>query len=311
MMNKCTIAITIRSFNLNGPPMAKLRDSCTIGYINRSGERLSESGLLAAIDGASGVIAGTEPFTRRVLDASPHLRVISRVGRGTDSIDIAAAQARGIQICITPEAPVLAVAEHTLALIFALCKRICPYNQEMRTGVHVNVPTTLLSGKTVGIVGFGRIGTRVGSMLSSLGCRILVHDPIVEREGGQDVTFTGSLEDLASRADIITLHATPRPDGRPIFDERAFSHCRKGVLFINTARGSLVDERGLASAIGDGTVAGAGLDVFSGEPYSGPLLGLPQVIATPHVASNTVETRQRMEMEAVENLIHGLAGGPV
>jgi len=307
-MGECTIAVTIRSFDYDGRAMAKLRGHCTVGYVNSTGRRLEEGELMEAIGRAEGVIAGTEPFSRRVMDASPGLRAISRVGTGTDSIDLPAASARGIQVFTTPEAPVQAVAEHTLALVLALSKRICPYNQEMRTGLERTVPGTLLSGKTAGIVGFGRIGSRVASMLSSLGCRVLVHDPLVGRRAVEGVDFAGSLEDLTGRADIITLHAAPEAHGKPIFDDRIFSLCRKGVLFINTARGSLVDEKALASAIMNGTVAGAGLDVFSREPYSGPLLGFPQVIATPHVASNTLETRERMEMEAVENLIRGLSG---
>jgi D-3-phosphoglycerate dehydrogenase len=232
------------------------------------------------------------------------------VGTGTDNIDLRTARARGIRVFTTPEAPVQAVAEHTLALILCLAKRLCPFNAQMRMGEYRTDPGTLISGKTVGIVGYGRIGRRVGSMLSALGCRVIVYDPPIAEREGVDVTFTGTLGDLADQADIISLHATPGQDGRPIFDDRVFSRCRRGVLFVNTARGSLVDEEALASAILSGRVAGAGLDVFSREPYSGPLLGLPQVIATPHVASNTRETRERMEMEAVENLMHGLAGGP-
>jgi len=307
-MHKCTIAITIRSFDTTGVPMVKLRESCEIGYVNSTGRRLEEGDLIEAVGIAEGVIAGTEPLSRRVMDASPRLRAISRVGTGTDTIDLAAARARGIQVYTTPEAPVEAVAEHTLALVLALSKRICPYNQEMRTGMERTVPGTLVSGKTAGIVGFGRIGSRVASMLSSLGCRVLVYDPLIRRNGVKEVAFAETLEDLAGQADIITLHATPGADGKPIFDDRIFSRCKKGILFINTARGSLVDERALASAIMNGTVTGAGLDVFSREPYSGPLLGYPQVIATPHVASNTLDTRERMEMEAVENLIRGLSG---
>jgi D-3-phosphoglycerate dehydrogenase len=288
--------------------MTRLREHCEIGYINSTGRRLGEGDLIGAVGGAQGVIAGTEPYSRRVLDAMPGLRAISRVGTGTDTIDLAAARARGIQVFTTPEAPVQAVAEHTLALTLAILRRICPYNQEMRAGQERTVPGVLLSGKTVGIVGFGRIGRRVASIFSSLGCRVLVHDPFIGRGDVPGVAFADTLEDLAGRADIITLHAAPGPGARPIFDGRILSRCRKGVILINTARGSLVDEEALASALEDGTVAGAGLDVFSREPYSGPLLGYPGIIATPHVASNTLETRERMEMEAVDNLIRGLSG---
>jgi len=308
-MRDCTVALTIRSFDHDGPAMARLREACRIGYVNRSGKRLGEGDLCRALGGADGVIAGTEPFSRRVIDACPDLRVISRVGTGTDSIDREAAERRGIRVLTTPDAPVQAVAEHTLALLLAILKRIPERNELVREGKADAQPGSILAGKTVGIVGLGRIGRRVAAMLRALGCRVIAYDPFRQGTDPAGVEIRGSLEDLVAGADILTLHAPAQPGNRPILDGRIFSLCRKGVVLVNTARGSLVDEKALVRALEDGTVAGAGLDVFPSEPYTGELLRFPQLVATPHVASNTRETRREMEMEAVENLIAGFSGG--
>jgi D-3-phosphoglycerate dehydrogenase len=286
--------------------MGRLRKGCRIGFVNRSGRRMPEGDISRAIGGAEGVIAGTEPFSRRVIEACPRLRIISRVGTGIDSIDMEAAQARGIRVFTTPNSPVQAVAEHTLALLLSVLKRIPQRNEMMRQGEEALEPGTLLAGKTVGVLGFGRIGMKVAAMLESLGCRVLVHDPYREGPDQPGVKFLASLEDLAGEADILTLHASAQPGGRPLLDGHLLSRCRRGIVIVNTARGSLIDEAALVHALEEGRVAAAGLDVFPSEPYSGPLLRFPQVIATPHVASNTTETRREMEMEAVENLLHGV-----
>jgi D-3-phosphoglycerate dehydrogenase len=308
-MTECTVALTIRSFDADGPAMGRLRKECRIGFVNRSGRRMAVADLPRAIGGADGVIAGTEPFSREVMEACPGLKVISRVGTGTDSIDLDAARARDIRVFTTPESPVPAVAEHTLALLLSVLRGIPRRNELMRKGEEAVEPGTLLAGKTVGVIGYGRIGRRVAGMLMSLGCRVLVFDPFPGGPGQPGVKACSSLEEIAGEADILTLHASAQHGGRPLIDRALLSRCRKGVVIVNAARGSLIDEDALVHALEEGRVAGAGLDVFQREPYAGPLLRFPQVVATPHVASNTVETRREMEMEAVENLIQGLAGG--
>ncbi|HXW99398.1 MAG TPA: NAD(P)-dependent oxidoreductase, partial [Methanomicrobiales archaeon] len=214
-----------------------------------------------------------------------------------------------IRVFTTPDAPVQAVAEHTLALLLAVLKRIPERNQIVREGKTDVQPGSLLAGKTVGIVGLGRIGRRVAAMLQALGCRVIAYDPFRQGTDPAGVEIRPSLEDLVAEAEILTLHAPAQPGNRAILDGRILSLCRKGVVLVNTARGSLIDEEALLRALEDGTVAGVGLDVFPSEPYTGKLLRFPQLVATPHVASNTVETRREMEMEAVENLIAGFGGG--
>ena len=308
-MGKHKIALTIRSLSMDDAEFKKYQKACKFVFINKSNRRLSETELISALTDADGVIAGTEQFNARVIDSAKNLMVISRVGIGMDSIDVEAANRRGIQIQTTPIAPVQAVAEHTLALILCLLKQVPLYNEAIRREEPTVKPGSLLSGKTVGIVGLGKIGFRVAEMLSGLGCRIVFFDPFLSGHPAPESWCRVSLfEELLSHSDIITLHTSGQKGNSPIFDEKSFMKCKKGVIIINTARGSLIDENALIHALDSGIVAAAGLDVFFKEPYNGPLLSFSQVVATPHVASNTLESRREMEREAFENLIGSLEG---
>jgi D-3-phosphoglycerate dehydrogenase len=291
--------------------MERLRDRASITFRNTSSRRLTEGELIPALRDAEGVIAGTEPFTRRVLGSSPVLRAISRVGSGTDSIDHEAASERKIAILATREAPVRAVAEHTVALMLASLKQIPFLDRAIREGKEAVVPGRMLQGKAVGIIGLGRIGHQVARFLETFGCRILYYDILPAKNPGAAWERKETLRQVLEESDILSLHATPPVSGKPILDEEAFHSIKRGVIIINTSRGSLIDEDALLRAIRNGTVAGAGLDVFRTEPYRGQLLTCPQVIATPHVASNTWESREAMEYEAAENLLEALGGaGP-
>lgn len=303
IMTMLNIAITIRSFNHEGPAIKKLRDSFQITYVNLTGQRLSGNTLIHALREADGVIAGTEIFDDRVFQKSPQLQVISRVGTGLDSIDLVSAKQRGIRILSTPRSPVPAVTEHTLTLIFTVMKNIPYYNDTMRRGTPPVKPGKMLSGKKVGIVGLGRVGARVAAALDFFGCRISYFDPYTTQHANPAWKQQPSVKDLVRDIDILSLHASAAPDTPPIIDADVLSCCKKGIIIINTARGSLIDEVALADGLRSDQVSGAGLDVFRNEPYSGELLSFSQVVATPHVASNTTESRDEMEMEAADNLI--------
>lgn len=308
-MQKPLLAITIRSFTLDDPMKIRLESHFNIAYINTSGKRLTETELLEATRNADTVIAGTEPFSRRVIEAAPKLKVISRVGVGLDNVDLDAASQRDIRVLITAVSTVQPVAEHTLALIFCLTKRIAEYNESVRNSDYGMKQASLLQGKKVGIIGYGRIGSRIAEMLSCFGCSIIFFDPFISQTPNPKWEKIESLEQLLTCADIITLHVPAQKDNIPLLNREAFNQCRKGVILVNTARGSLVDEQALFEALNSGKVAGAGLDVVVKEPYRGPLLSFPQVIITPHVASNTIESRIAMEHEAVENLIKTITKG--
>ena len=301
-----TIAITIRSFGETKSLSASLRNIGEILYINDTGKRLNEDELCLILKNVNCVIAGTEKFTRRVFELAPNLRVISRVGVGLDSIDREAASEYRVTVVNTPNSPALSVAEHTIALIFTVLKRIAIYNKNMRMKDFTIKSGLLLSGRSVGIVGLGRVGWKVAEMLDMLGCNIYFYDPFLPDDLDTKWMRMGALYDMVKSVDIVTLHIPSQPDGKPIMDKEAFKYCKNGTVIINTSRGALIDEDALAHAIEDGKVWGCGLDVFSHEPYSGKLLDYPQVVTTPHVASNTIESRQEMEKEAIKNLIEEL-----
>ncbi|NYT04916.1 MAG: hydroxyacid dehydrogenase [Methanomicrobiales archaeon] len=301
------VAIPIRNFNAGSEAFRDLAGRCAVTYINTTGRRLDGEELAAAIADADGIIAGTEPYPASVLDRAPALKIISRVGVGIDSIDAACTGSRGIAVRTTPGPVTRAVAEHTLALILSALRNIPQYQHRLRTGNSEPVGGAMLSGKTVGIIGFGRIGRTVAGMLSALGCRILFFDPFLAGSAnGGPWEPAASLDDLLGRADIVSIHASAAEGGTPIMTGERFSRCKKGMILVNTARGSHIDEASLIAAIEDGTVAHACLDVFSHEPYQGPLLAFSQVIATPHVATFTRESRMLMEREAVDNIIRFL-----
>ena len=305
---KPSLAITIRSFTPDAAVEEILKSRFDIRYVNTSGKRLSEDELSSAIRGADAVIAGTEEFTRSVIDASPQLRMISRVGVGTDSIDLDTAAKQNIRILITAASAIQPVAEHTLALIFCVSRRLAEYYTSARVHDHRVKQASLLFGKTVGIIGIGRIGSRVGELVLCLGCPVIYYDPFVTTSPNPAFTRAGSLDELFQKADIITLHVPAKKGDKALLDREAFNQCRNGVIIINTARGSLVDEQALSEALDSGKVAGAGLDVTAEEPYNGPLLSFPHVVITPHVASNTTESRKAMEREAVDNILNAISG---
>jgi len=307
-MRKIQVAITIRSFNKNNLSRETFIKRCEVSFINATSRRLTENELIQALEGADAVIAGTEHFGKKIFTACPGLKVISRVGVGVDNIDIEAAQKNHVVVLTTPEAPVQAVAEHTIALLLSLIKHIPMYNENMRNGNYCVKPGFLLCGKTVGIVGMGRIGKKVASYLDGFGCQILYYDPFVQTVIPESWERVEDLENLMRRSDILSLHTPPKPDGSPIITSELIDCSRRGLIIINTSRGSVLDEQALMNGLDSGVISGAGLDVFSVEPYAGSLLKYPQVIVTPHVSSNTTQSRDQMETDAMDNLLKVITG---
>jgi len=304
-MKRKKIAITIRSFDADGSNLDKLRSHFNITYLNMTKKRLASEELIAAIRGAEGVIAGTEQFTGQVIRNSADLKVISRVGVGIDNIDMDAARTAGIRVMNTPDAPADAVAEHTLTLILCCLKNACMYNAAARErSKSPGIPAgLLLKGRVCGIIGMGRIGKKVAAILRSFGSRVMYYDPYVTLDPEPGITRADTLGELLTVSDIITLHIPSLGGSEQIISRRTLPLCKDGVILINTARGSHIDEDVLVKGLQEKKILAAGLDVFAKEPYSGPLVDFPQVVITPHVASNTVESRKKMEEEAVENLI--------
>ena len=252
MNERYKTAITIRSFDQKGEAYAKLSANTDIIFVNTSGQRLSETALVEIIKDAEGIIAGTESYPAGVLQSAPHLKVISRVGVGVDNIDLDYARQNGIRVVNTPVAPGDAVAEHTLALIFSVLKNIPQYYERIHRGEHSVLQGSLIAGKTTGIIGLGRIGRKVATLLESCGSVITFYDPWIKDPVPEHWIRKDTLDDLLHDADIITLHSSPQEQSAPLLDTKAFASCRPGVVLINTARGSLIDEPALIHALDQG-----------------------------------------------------------
>ena len=299
------ILVTTSSFDLeNNAAIKALRDSGCEIVANPFKRRLTEaevSGLLTP--DVFGMIAGVEPLTRAVLQNATALKVISRAGIGLDSVDLDSAQEFGITVSNTPQAPVPAVAELTLGLTLNLLRKISLADSDLRKGQWKPAMGNLLLGKTVGLIGYGRIGQATGKLFQAFGCQLIVSDPVFQ--GTEEVTSV-SLDDLLSSADIVSLHMPYSPGAHHLIDTAKLGKMKNGSFLINTARGGLVDEKALEAALLSGHLAGAAVDAFENEPYSGPLAALPQVVLTAHMGSYAQESRARMELEAAENLLAGL-----
>jgi D-3-phosphoglycerate dehydrogenase / 2-oxoglutarate reductase len=250
------------------------------------------------------LLAGVEPLTRKVLENSTNLKVISRCGIGLDSVDLIAANELGIKVYNTPDAPVIPVAELTIALILSALRKVNTLDTHMRQGDWMRFQGSLLYGKTVGIVGCGRIGTYVSKIIRAFDATVLGFDPFISKPMlFQMVDF----DTLLANSDILCLHIPINKNNYHLVGPSEFNKMKNGVIIINTARGGLIDENALLAALNSGKVAMAALDVFENEPYQGPLLNLPdKTVLTPHNASSAVEARFRMEAEAAANLMTGL-----
>lgn len=249
------------------------------------------------------LIAGLEPLTGEALEGCPDLKIISRCGTGTDNVDFDAAERLEIKVFNTPDEPAEAVSEMTLAMILALIKRIAPYDRAVRAGEWECPPGNMLAGKTAGIIGFGRIGERVGRMLNALGCKVVFSNTSPKES---NIATQVELETLIRESDIISLHIPYTETNRHLISGREFGMMKKGAFLVNTARGGLVNEDALLVALEKGVLAGAALDCFENEPYEGPLTGREDVLLSPHKGSSAVESRVKMERKALENVLEHL-----
>ena len=273
-----------------------------------------EDAVIAALDGAAAAIVGVEPYTARVLDSCPSLKILSRTGVGYDAIDVDAATARGIVVATTPGTNHHSVAEAAVALLLAAMRRIAFADRQMRTTGWSPRPYGVeLRGKIVGVVGTGLIGKEVVRRLQGWGVTILLSDVV------QDQAFAAEhgaryveRDELLREADAITLHAPLLPATRHLIDDAALRTMKPTAYLVNTARGPLVDEAAVARALAEGRLAGAALDVFEVEPLptDSPLLKLDSITLTQHVAGVTRESMQAMTEMAVDSVARVLRGEP-
>lgn len=306
------VSITTTSFAQNSREPIDLLES--EGYsitFNPYGNTLKDDEVVRLCKDSIGIIAGTETLDKDVINKLTKLKVISRCGAGLDNVDLDAAGRLGIKVFNTPDAPTMAVAELTVGLILDLLRKVSQMDREVRNGQWKKRMGNLLSEKRVGIIGFGRIGRKVADLLSPFNCKVAYNDINVivnENEKKPGIEWL-ELDELLKSSDVVSLHVSSK---KQIIGEREIGLMKKGVWLVNVSRGGVIDEDALFKALKDGHLAGAALDVFKEEPYTGPLQELDNVILTPHVGSYAIESRIKMEMEAAENLLKGLkASGQV
>jgi len=269
--------------------------------------------LLKALATADALIVrGHTRVTAERLAAAPRLKIIGRAGVGLDNIDLRSATERGILVVNSPEATTVAVAEHTLGLMFALARQIPRADRGLRQGKWLKdeIYGVELQGRVLGLIGLGRIGLAVAKRASALGMHCLGYDPAYARPsplpGNVELV---ALETLLSRADIVSLHVPLSAQTRGMLDAGRLAQMKPGAFLICTARGGLVDERALLAALKSGKLAGAGLDVFAREPPGrNPLLSHELVVATPHVAGQTRESQRRAAQDIAEEILAVLRG---
>lgn len=277
--------------------------------------KLPPEELLKAVADCEGLVVRSETkVTAGVMDAARNLRVIGRAGVGVDNIDVPGATARGIVVMNAPDGNTITTAEHTFALLIALARNVPQADISLKASKweRKKFIGAELQGKTLGIVGLGRVGRAVASRARGFGMKIVAHDPFIAAEQVRELEIeSASLDEVFSRADFLTVHTPLKNETRGIVGREAFAKMKTGARVINCARGGLVDEAALYEAITSGKIAGAALDVFEQEPppADNPLLGLNQVIVTPHLGASTTEAQEGVAFTVAEQMRDYLLSG--
>jgi D-3-phosphoglycerate dehydrogenase len=259
------------------------------------------------------IIRSATHVTAEVLAAGTDLVVVGRAGIGLDNVDVAEATKRGVMVVNAPQSNILSAAEHTLALLLAQARNVPQANADLRAGRwnRSRFEGVELHGKTLGILGLGRIGVLVAQRASSFGMRLVAFDPFVSPDRGRQigVTLVPTVEELFEVSDFVSIHATKTPQTVGLVNAAVLSHAKPGLRLINVGRGGIVDEAALADAVRSGTVAGAALDVFADEPTTeSPLFALDQVVVTPHLGASTAEAQDKAGTTIAEQVILALNG---
>lgn len=271
--------------------------------------------LTAVIDCDALIVRGQTRVTAEVVDAAPRLKVVGRAGVGVDNIDLNAAKLHGVTVVNAPNATTSAVAELAFGLMLCLAREIPRADAAMKGGnwVKKELQGIELNGKTLGIVGYGRIGIELGKRAAAFGMNVIAYDPFIQEE---DIRARGaesvSIQDLFGWSDFISLHLPYDVQSRDLVGPLALSQMKDGVRLVCAARGGIIDEAALLAALNSGKVAGAALDVFATEPPGATdLVHHPHVIATPHIGAQTVEAQARAAQDIAEEVLAALRGQPL
>jgi D-3-phosphoglycerate dehydrogenase len=298
------IAITTSSFGKESrEPVDDLKLAGFELAFNPHGRKLTKPETVELLRDADGLIAGTEALDREVLSQLPKLRIISRVGTAVDNVDREYAKERGIPVYNTPDGPTNGVAELALGGLLALLRRIPQSDASVRRGEFAKPMGRLLRGKTVAVIGLGRIGKALVRLLQPFGVTVLAVDPLRDEAFAKEfgVRYV-SLEDALREADVMSLHLSGSTK-TALLGAPELAQMKPGALLVNAARGGWIDETALLDALNSGKLGGAYLDVFAAEPYRGPLAGLENVVLTAHIGSYALECRIGMEVEAAGRVI--------
>jgi phosphoglycerate dehydrogenase-like enzyme len=292
--------------NSPGPYSEHLeRHGFEVKYPPATADTMQPEVLAEQLRGCQAMLASTEKLTRAIL-ANSELRVVARMGVGYDSVDVAAATDLGIAVTITPGVLEDSVAEHTIAMMLGVSRGLVERDREVRSGVWTRKPLPRLAGKTLGLIGLGRIGRAIVPRAKGLGLRVIACDPCADAEFAamNDITLC-SLDELLATADIVSLHAPCTPETENLMNADAFAKMKPGAIFLNTSRGSLVDEPALCEAIQSGRLAGAGLDVFRQEPLplESPLQRLPNVLLCTHMGGLDCDSLAGMGLTAAQCVV--------
>jgi phosphoglycerate dehydrogenase-like enzyme len=306
-----TIMLTIEAAERIRPELEQIAEVRLVERYDLARTR-DEDVLARGLDGAWATIADSEPYTRRVLEATPELRAILRWGTGSDAIDIAAATDAGVAVITTPAVNAEAVADLALALMLACIRRLPEVDRAVRAGEwRIDGPTRDLAGATVGVVGLGAVGRAVTRRVRAFGCRVLALDPNPDREfcAQHEVELAG-LDAMLPRVDVLTLHAPLAPATRRLLGARELALLPRHAVLVNAARGELIDQAALADALRNHRIAAAGLDVFEHEPPApdDPILTAPNTVFSGHVASFTEVGLGRTGEAVLANVREVLAG---
>jgi D-3-phosphoglycerate dehydrogenase len=304
-MTKTIVLVGTETFGIPNPePKRILEDRGIEVRLNPFNRRLTPTDYQECLADVKYVIAGLEPYDTEIFQQFPEIKVLSRIGIGIDSIDLAAAKSHNVSVYNTPSAPSLSVAEQTIAFVVGLSRGLFKMNADFHKGSWNPYMGREIASLTIGLLGFGRIGGMVAERLVPFGCHLIGSDPSWDNEkaeisGVQQV----SLETLLKEADILSVHIPLGPDTHHFVNHEMMKRMKPGAYLINTARGGIVDDNALIEHLNSGHLGGAALDVFEEEPDTTRYKGVPNLVAIPHAGSNSAEARYRMEIGAVENLL--------
>jgi len=303
---------TVPFATVSREPLDLLEQAGIAAIINPLGKNMTHDDFAQFCEDVDYVIAGLPPFSEAFFEKAKKLNLIVRVGVGYDNVPFDLCKQYGVKVSYTPGAGTHAVAELTIGLLIDALRRFSFIDRDLRAGGWNKYMGEMLRGKTVGIIGVGRIGKRVIELLQPFGVRILGNDLVEDAAFARahNVTFV-SKEELYRSADIISIHVSKTPSAHHMISEKALSLMKPSAVLLNLSRGGVVDEHALYKALVQNKIAGAALDVYEEEPYTGPLTALDNVILTAHVGAGTTESRRLMEVGAVEEVVRFHKGEPL